>query len=250
MVDRFFLPDGFDSTRSRVELDDDEREHALQSRRVRVGDRVELLNGDGWCGEGIVAVAQRKSFVVELERCERREREGRPVHLAICVPRATRMDALVDAATQLGVEALRPVIAERAVSAREDTSVHRLERWRRIAREAAKQSGEPFVPEIAPPVSLESLLTEPFEGLRLLLHPDPNAPALASRLTQDAAAVRILVGPEGGFTPEEARLAESHGEARVRLGRSILRIEMAAIAAAVLARLVREARRAGRRRGR
>lgn len=236
MVDRFFLPRGFDASQKVILLDAEEREHATAVRRVRPGEGIELVDGSGCVAAGRVLVATRHEVRIEIERLDRRNREGTPVHLAVCAPRGPRMDALVDGATQLGVLSIRPIVTERTVSVRADLSPARLARWNRIAREAAKQSGEPFVPEIHPPLSFEEFCVTPFEGLRLLLDPSPESPALASILEPNGQPVRLLVGPEGGLTTTEVGEAVAHGDVKVRLGRAILRIEVASLAAVALVR--------------
>ncbi|HKD99827.1 MAG TPA: 16S rRNA (uracil(1498)-N(3))-methyltransferase [Planctomycetota bacterium] len=237
MVDRFFLPDDAALQRGRVEIDVGEGRHALRSRRLRAGDPVELLDGAGGVGRGRVRASERGRCVVEVEAVERRARDGREVHLALSAPRGPRMDDLVDEATQLGVASIELVVFARSVAAREDTSPARLDRWARIAREAAKQSGAPYVPEIAGPRALSDFLASPFAGVRLLLHPDPAAPSLARALAATSSTVRLLVGPEGGLEPAEVDRATAAGERVVSLGEARLRIETAALAALSLARL-------------
>lgn len=239
MVDRFFFPEGATPRHGAVELDEAERDHALRSRRLRAGDPVELLDGAGTIGRGTLTLVSQRRCVVEVDALERAARVGREVHLALSVPRGPRMDGLVDQAAQLGVASIRPVALARSVAAREDASPARLERWRRILREAAKQSGEPFVPELGEVTTLEALLAEPFAGARRMLHLSEDAAPLAETLPAEGEAVRILVGPEGGFTAEEVARCVAAGERVARLGRARLRIETAALAALVLARLAR-----------
>ena len=92
------------------------------------------------------------------------------------------------------------------------------------------------MPSLEAPIPLEQLLAAPFEGARIALHPDPDAGELATLLGSSKRSVPDPRGARGGFTEEEVELARRAGEIPARLGRSILRIEMAAIAAAAIAR--------------
>jgi 16S rRNA (uracil1498-N3)-methyltransferase len=237
MVDRFFLPPGADVRRGVVHLDSAESEHAIKSRRLRTGDAVELLDGLGLVASGRLAATSKSGCTVEIDHYQICERDRPEVHLALSAPRGPRMDDLVDRINQLGVWSITPVVFTRSVAAREDTSPARIDRWRRIAREASKQSGEPFVTEIRDPLPLDVLVAAPFRGKSILLHPAPDAPSFQASLADLDVPVRILVGPEGGILDEEIALATSRGEALARLGRAMLRIETAAIAACAIARL-------------
>lgn len=237
MVDRFFLPPGCDPRRGQVVLDPDESEHALRSRRLRVGDAVELFDGNGTVASGILVKASRAGCSIQIESATRVERDRPFTHLAVSVPRGPRMDSLVDACAQLGVVSITPIIFERSVAAREDVSPARFERWNRIAREAAKQSGEPFVVSISEIVNFNDFLTLPFDGRRILLHPLAGSPQLAAALPDLDTTIQIVVGPEGGVTETEANAALAAGLQIARLGRGLLRIEMAAEAACSIARL-------------
>lgn len=237
MVDRFFLPDDFSLRRGVVTLDREESEHALRSRRLRAGDSVELLNGRGAIAFGKVVKAARDGCAIEIESITELQRDPPAVHLAASVPRGPRMDSLLDGCAQLGIVTLTPVIFERSVAAREDVSPARIERWHRIAREAAKQSGEPFELDVREICTLDALLAIPFEGRRFLLHPREGAAQLANALPAPGEPVQLIVGPEGGLLEREADRIVAAGAELVRLGRSLLRIEMAALAACAVARL-------------
>lgn len=237
MVDRFFLPAGFEPKNGVVELDALESAHAVESRRLRSGAAVELLDGEGLVAAGRLVRADRRGCRVEVESVVRRSRDGRRVTIALSVPRGPRMDTFLDGATQLGIERVIPVVFERSVAGREDLSPTRVERWKRVAREAAKQSGYPFVPVIEAVQPLARIETAPDAARHFLLQLRDGAPSLGASLASHSDAVRILVGPEGGPTPAELERVEKAGNEIVHLGPSVLRIEMAALVAAALARL-------------
>ena len=171
------------------------------------------------------------------------------VTLIQALPKGALMDRIVRQATELGAARIVPVVAERT-QGRADAAAQarRRERWLRIARQAAQQSGA-APPVIEPPVPLRDYLErEPAAGLDLLCQPGgaalraETAPGEAARARRPSrgdgamqadspAAVRCAVGPEGGFSPAEAALFRGHGFRAVGLPGGVLRVDTAAVAA-------------------
>lgn len=149
------------------------------------------------------------------------------------VPKGDKMDTVVRAATELGVRRVMPAITERTI-ARADPGRwrDRSRRWQRVAREASKQSGRAFIPEVEVPRPLDEWLDPdltPAE-LRICLW-EGQAPPLASlcdHLARAPATAVVLVGPEGGLSREEVDRARSRGWSLASLGPRILRTETAA----------------------
>jgi 16S rRNA (uracil1498-N3)-methyltransferase len=188
--------------------------------RLRDGERIVLLTGDG--AEAVCRL-EGEACVVE----ERRRAAGEPAHRLSVVQALLKGDGLeevVQHGTELGVAAFRLVVTERCVA--REISPRRLDRLRTIAREAAEQSERGIVPPIEPPVPLR----EAFVAGSVML-----VERLGSfRLAELGAPARIIIGPEGGFSPAEVRAAEASGVARAWLGPRILRAETVAPAAAAV----------------
>jgi 16S rRNA (uracil1498-N3)-methyltransferase len=143
-----------------------------------------------------------------------------------------RFEWMVEKATELGANRIFPVEAERSEKGLARAAVKRLERWRRIAREASEQSRRATLPEIETPVSLASALATPADHRYVL--EEEQAPGILSVLPVQRTAgtsVALLVGPEGGWTGRERSAFSDAGWQNVSLGRPILRAETAAIAA-------------------
>jgi 16S rRNA (uracil1498-N3)-methyltransferase len=142
------------------------------------------------------------------------------------------MDLVLQKGTELGVSIFVPVLAGRSVSRPGTGQEKRQVRWERIVKEAARQCRRPCLPHLASPVPLAQALAECHADLRLMLWEEENRPlaeALPSAAPRQAA---ILVGPEGGFSPQEAELARLSGFLPVRIGPRILRTETAGFAVA------------------
>jgi 16S rRNA (uracil1498-N3)-methyltransferase len=148
--------------------------------------------------------------------------------LAPALLKGTKMDLVVEKATELGVRRIVPMISERALG-----RGARIERWRRIAVAAAKQSGRTRVPEVEAPVALAELVRRPWPGLRLVAWEDEHDVPLTA-LSARADAVVAVLGPEGGLADDEVADARAHGFTTVTLAPRVLRAETAAIVAAAL----------------
>jgi len=163
--------------------------------------------------------------------------EVAPVNLLLAVFKFDRMEWAIEKCTELNVTTIVPVIARRTEKHMAAAAENRLERWRRIGREAAEQSRRTAVPEIGEPVKLVEALDRAAE-LRIVLAETEREAQLSDLLRERprASSVALAVGPEGGWAPEELQLFDRAGWTSASLGNTILRAETAAIAAVVIAR--------------
>lgn len=216
-----------------VILSAEESHHLVRVRRVGVDDPVVLFDGAGGSVLGRLAEAVPGRAVVAVREPYPDRVPARPLVLAVSLPEPGRADDLVARLAELGVARLVPLTAARTPRGREALPARRQERWQRLSREAAKVNGCSRLLEISRPLVLEAALAE--AEAACLLDPDPRVPRLASVLPAQGTLPWLLVGPEGGFTGDEVRAAESAGALRVRLGSVALRTGTAAIAAAAQA---------------
>ena len=215
-----------------VRLSEDESRHAQGSRRLAVGDELAVFDGAGREAWGRIVRCGRDGVEVELEGVQFRERPTPALTLAVAIPKGPRQDTMIEKCTELGVAALVPLDTERSVSS---TSEHRLGKWRRTAIEAAKQSGQSWIPELRPPASLDEVLASVAEFDAVLV-----ADASGGPWPETGVFRRVLafVGPEGGWSEAERRRLLAAGARPVSLGPNILRIETAAMALAALVHVV------------
>ena len=166
-----------------------------------------------------------------------------PVTLVMAVYKFDRMEWAIEKATELGVAAVAPVIAQRTEKHLAQSAEKRAERWRRIAHEAAQQSRRSDVPVVHAPVALASYVKAASTATRIVLAEQERTTTLR-RLVEEAAdaagdavpVLEIAIGPEGGWAPAEEALFDANGWKAATLGPRILRAETAAITAlAVLA---------------
>jgi 16S rRNA (uracil1498-N3)-methyltransferase len=196
----------------------------LQTLRLAPGALLVVLDDGGTEHEVVLETVTAREAVARILRSARPERES-PLELvlAAALVKGSKMDLVVEKATELGVQRIVPVETRRAV-ARGDHS----DRWRRIAVAAAKQSGRTRIPLVDAPQPLAVVVAEPWPGLRLMPW-EGEASRRIGDLPAGARAVTVLIGPEGGFATDEVALAEAHGFVPLTLGPRILRAETAAI---------------------
>ncbi len=201
--------------------------------RLRDGDRIEIVDSSGTAFDASIGGTGRVVRATLLEVLdERRADAAALVDIAQAVPKGRRMEFVVEKGTELGARSFLPFYSERSVG--QAIGLEKLARWQRLARAAAQQSGRSDVPEIRAPLKFDALL-ERFEEYDAVLFAWELAPPvpLRERLLGALPAqgrVLVVVGPEGGFTHDEAERAARRGAALLSLGRRILRTDTAAMA--------------------
>jgi 16S rRNA (uracil1498-N3)-methyltransferase len=161
-----------------------------------------------------------------------------PITLVMSIYKFDHLEWAIEKATELGVAAIAPVISRRTEKHLSQAASKRVERWRRIAHEAAQQSRRSDVPVIAEPMSLSMRVRRESTAVQLVLAEQERITTLRHAVEEavDAAesempALEIAIGPEGGWAPEEQALFDTNGWRAVSLGPRILRAETAAITA-------------------
>jgi 16S rRNA (uracil1498-N3)-methyltransferase len=215
-----------------------ESHHLVTVNRARVGDPVMAFDGLGreWVTELVTA---RKAAAVLAVRSVRNHRPlPHRITLAQALPKGHGMDAIVRKATEIGAARVVPLASERTqVHLDDERSDRKVEKWQTAALEAAKQCGNPFLPEVLPVRSVAAFLpsSQNFD-LKLIasLHPGagPLQPVLARYRAQHSrspSTVAWMIGPEGDFTPDEVAAATAAGFEPITLGPLVLRCETSAI---------------------
>ena len=199
--------------------------------RLRRGDSIILFNGDGGEFTAELTGLARAGAHARIVASQDIERESPlSITLAQCVSSGDRMDLTLQKATELGVRAIVPVESERTiVKLSRDRADRRIAHWRNVAIAACEQCGRNRVPEVSAIVELDEFIASAAaDALRLVLAPDS---LLDLKSAGPVRSVILLVGPEGGLSPEERRRAEARGFVPVRFGPRVLRTETAPLAA-------------------
>ena len=220
-----------------VEIVGQEARHISKVKRGRVGDVVELFDGAGRLAKGTISQIDSGKVVLAVEEVRTIERRVRGrIVIAVSLAKGERLHWLLSKCTELGVDRVSAMVCERTVKQGSGPKV--IDRYERVAVEAAKQSRGVFVPRVDGPKSL----TETLAGLRgdypegkILVGSPSEQDEGSVEGIYDGSDVLVFVGPEGGFSAEEEQLLRECGARRVRLSETVLRIETAAVTfAAVL----------------
>jgi 16S rRNA (uracil1498-N3)-methyltransferase len=215
-----------------VVLDGPDGRHAAVVRRLRAGEPVVLTDGRGTSADCVVVEASRSGLVCQV-RGRRTTPPPSPRFVVVqALPKGDRAELAVQMLTEVGADVIVPWAAARCVVQwRGERATKALQRWRRHAREAAKQARRSWIPEVpglAGTGDVAALLQA--SALPLVLHEEAER-ALAGVEVPSAGDVTVVVGPEGGLTDEEVAQLTGAGATAVRLGPSVLRTSTAGVAA-------------------
>lgn len=230
---------------SDLEIVGEEARHALRVSRLRVGERTTIGNTRGALGAGEVVSAERDRFIVRLDEVRIVPAPERTVALVQALAKGDRDERAVEQATEFGVDRIVPWQAERSVSRWDgaggaEKSAKGVAKWRRVAREASKQSLRPRVPEVTEPITLDGLCRAAKGGATVLvLHP-AGARALSEHLAASGPGpdVLLVIGPEGGLSEHELTRLSAAGAQILRLGETVLRTSSAGPAALAVLNVV------------
>jgi len=215
-----------------VEVTGDEAHHAVAVRRLAVGERVVLTDGAGTSVTGEITSTGKRVFSVEVASVRVIERAEPTFTVVQALAKGERGELAVEMLTEIGTDVIVPWGASRSVAVwRGDRAPKSLAKWRSTAREAAKQARRSWFPEVTEPATTDDVVAL-LSGadLAVVLHEDASLP-LAALEVPNRGSIVVVVGPEGGLSPEELAAFEAAGLRAVRLGDEVLRTSTAGLAA-------------------
>ena len=232
---RFYLGETFFSGEgTRLRLSSRETYHLHQVLRFKKGEVCQVFNRKGQTAEAVIQLIEPEGAWIELTRIFPPTESNLLLKVGQALPQKRKMDHLVATAEQLEVRELWVLETRRNIVRMKAEAMKRTQaRWERIVVEAAKQSGNPALMQIGGPVSFENVIKENLESKEqaFIFHPDSRGIRFSEMIekikSRASRSLFLFLGPEGGFTEEEVRLAESRGVQKVFLGDSILRLETA-----------------------
>ncbi|OGV70963.1 MAG: hypothetical protein A3K19_05565 [Lentisphaerae bacterium RIFOXYB12_FULL_65_16] len=212
-----------------ADLPPDEARHALRVLRLAQGDRVVLLNGAGVRAEAVVSRADERKHRERLVCSVVDRHVFRPprtrLRLCVAVPRGKLMGRVIQDAMELGVWRVTPLICRYSVAKPESSGA--IESWRRDAVEAAKQSGNVFVPQLEPPQSFTAALAAGTGTGYFGAVPVESVTPTPAGATPGTGEIELWIGPEGGFSDEESAALRQRGYTALTVGEWTLRVETA-----------------------
>ena len=216
-----------------VLTDTNQLHHVRDVLRLKTGDTIIVFDSAGHEYKATITSISKKQVELNLTPLKIRRSNSVRLTVACAIPKAGRMDDIIDNLTQLGVERIIPMLTDRVVvkldlAAREA----RLSRWQKIAQSAAQQCQRRRVPVISPVTDVKKVISESRDfDLKLIPHLTGERTLIKDILAKSRAKnIIVLIGPEGDFNPEEVELALNNGFIPVSLGDTVLRVATAATA--------------------
>lgn len=205
--------------------------------RVRVGDGLEVFDGAGRAFDAKVLSLDEPAGALELG-AGREAPRPRSITIVQGLPKAEKLELVLQKGTELGATAFAPAACARSVVKLQGKEETKLARWQRIVEEAARQCGRADVPAVLPPLPLlEAVAALPDAPALLVLDEEERSLPLSAAVAPLAGRpLALIIGPEGGLTREEVLALVARGATPVTLGRLVLRTETAALAALAVLR--------------
>ena len=210
-----------------IELPEDEAHHAVSVLRLKIGDRIGLLDGKGVSARAdLIEVGKRRVVAEVMERTQHAPERIARIHLAVApTKQIDRYEWFVEKAVEIGVDKITPLVTTRS-----ERSKLRVDRLQRVSVSAMKQSQRTWLPVVDEPIKLNELLVTTLPTQRLFGWCEGERTSLMNAYVP-SNDVLLLIGPEGDFTSEEADHLRKEGFRAVSLGEARLRTETAALAA-------------------
>ena len=217
---------------STLELPPEAAHHAQRVLRLRENDRVQVFDGEGNALDAAISeISGRRVVLGKLKLCAGEQPSPLHIVLAQAMCSSEKMDWIVQKATELGAAEIQPVQTQRSVAKLTGERIEkRTAHWRSVVISACEQCGRNLLPKIHAPQEFSTWLAEVRDtpGAKFILLPESATTLHEQPKPQEV--VTLLIGPEGGFSTDEAQLARQAGFIPVRLGTHVLRTETAAVA--------------------
>lgn len=244
-MSRFFVPPENVGEKSIVIDDRSDLHHMVKVLRLSVGDEIDISDSQEWEYRGKLSyIGQDEAEAVILDK----QRFSTEPHINVTLfqgmPKQGKMELIIQKSVELGVGRIVPVFMARSVVTDNGRTGKKVQRWQKISDEAVKQCRRGIIPEVSMPMKMGDVI-EAFEDFDLVLFPyeneegvtikdvlrNINAGCAAESGSGDIGNIAVIIGPEGGFSREEAEAIVAAGGRSVSLGRTTLRTETAGLAA-------------------
>lgn len=236
---KFFVPNNSINNSIAI-IEGDDVKHIYKVLRLEIGDKVSINNCNGEEFLGQIEDINKKQVIIKcLEKLDLNNESAVEIYLFQGLPKSSKMDLIVQKATELGIREVTPVITGRVVVKSELGEFKKLDRWNRIVLEACKQSKRSIIPKVNIPLEFQQLL-DLLKDMDLVVVPYENQEGYGVKKminTIDKSGVKkiaVIIGPEGGFEEEEIIRLKELGAYIVTLGPRILRTETAGFVCASL----------------
>ena len=230
-IPRIYHPESLEN-QTQCRLSDDAANHVGRVLRMNEGEQIELFDGSNHIYPARITEAGKKIVKAEILGREFVDKESNlKIHLGQVISRGDRMEFTVQKSVELGVNVITPLWSERCgVKLETERMDKKIQQWQKIAIAACEQCGRNAVPKIRPIMKLQDWCAENDGALKLNLHPRAQY-SIKTLPKIPPEGVRLLIGSEGGLSPQEIAQTEQQGFVEILLGKRVLRTETASLAA-------------------
>lgn len=233
-MSRFYVPK--DNVKGKeILVEGEEAHHILDVMRLEEGDEVVVFDGTGKEYQGVIEESNKKTkhILVVVESVREKSPNTLPeITLAQALPKKGKMDYIAEKATELGVSEILPVVTARSIVRPDEKSkVKKVERWRKIAIEASKQCGRMSVPRVGEVTAFKEIkdILSSYDMVLMACFSEEALPVKKAISGTRPKKILVLVGPEGGFTPEEIELVREENTKYISLGERVLKSDTAGL---------------------
>jgi len=209
----------------------DEAHHAIKVLRVKVGEEIEVFDGQGRVAKGKVTNITGKTLGFEVSSEVVENRAMPQIRLYQAIPKGKTMDLIIQKAVELGVAHIQPIVTKNTVAV-SDAPAKKAEKWQRVALEASKQCKQSYMPKVEAPAKFSEVsLSWADDELKLVASLRDNSRTMKEVLSDftNVGNVSLIIGPEGDFTDNELDTLETAGFLPVSMGELTLRVETATL---------------------
>ncbi len=222
---RFFVP-GILS--DKVTISGEDAKHMIKSLRLTINEEITLCDGKGFDYHGKISAITDTVTIDILEKVPTKSEPSAKITLFQALPKGDKMELIIQKCVELGVYKIVPVLTERCISRPDKKSMaKKVERYQKIALEAAKQSGRGIIPEVCELLTLKEAVS--VLPKKSIVFYENGGDRLVNLIDENINEIGVFVGSEGGFSMEEIEFLKGNGVSPATLGERILRCETAPI---------------------
>lgn len=217
------------NTQDTITIHGEDAWHMAGVLRLNIGDKIALCDGaEHECEADIIQISKNQVILRPGTIQNTQTEPSIPVTLYQSLPKADKMELIIQKCVELGITNIVPVHTSRSIPIKPDSG--KIDRWQKIVKEAARQCGRGIIPVVAMPIELKNMTQK--HDLLLIAYEEENEQSLSAVIKSNSNAkdIGIFIGPEGGISPEEVNALQSYGGICVSLGKRILRTETAGLA--------------------
>lgn len=229
-VPRIYHPHRLQAS-TEIMLSDDAANHVARVLRMGIGQALQLFDGTNQVFEATIVTSDKKGVRVTVAEGREENRESPlDLHLGQVISRGEKMEFTIQKSIELGVNTITPLFSARCgVKLDSERLAKKVQQWQKIVIAACEQCGRNRIPQIREVMALEAWCAEQDNRVKLTLHPRANH--TINTLSLADKQVRLLIGPEGGFSDDEVAMTTRHGFTDILLGPRVLRTETTALTA-------------------